>query len=63
MIADLAARVTWTGSATVAAMAAGAWWLGGGTWPLVRAAASYLPTPVRDGLAALRALLRRAHHE
>jgi len=29
MIADLAARVTWTGSATVAAMAAGAWWLGG----------------------------------
>jgi hypothetical protein len=29
MIADLAARVTWTASATVAAMAAGAWWLGG----------------------------------
>ena len=29
MIADLAARVTWTGSATLAAMAAGAWWLGG----------------------------------
>jgi len=40
-----------------------AWWLGGGTWPLVRAAASYLPSPVRDGLAASRALLRRAHHE
>ncbi len=40
-----------------------AWWLGGGTWLLVRAAASYLPTPVRDGLAAIRALLGRAHHE
>lgn len=39
-----------------------AWWLGGGAWPLVRAAASYLPTPVRGGLAAIRARLRRAHH-
>lgn len=29
MSADLAARVTWTGAATVAAMTAGAWWLGG----------------------------------
>jgi hypothetical protein len=28
-IADLAARVTWTGGATVAAMTAGAWWLAG----------------------------------
>jgi len=40
-----------------------AWWLGGGTWPLIRAAASYLPTPVRDGLAAIRARRRRAQHE
>ena len=32
-----------------------AWWLGGGTWPLVRAVVSYLPTPVRGGLAAIRA--------
>ena len=32
-----------------------AWWLGGGTWRLIRAAASYLPAPVRDGLAAIRA--------
>jgi len=40
-----------------------AWWLGGGTWPLIRAAASYLPTPVRGGLAAIRARLRRAQHE
>ena len=29
MTADLAARVTWTGAATVAAMTAGAWWLAG----------------------------------
>jgi hypothetical protein len=29
MIADLAARVTWTGAATVGAMTAGAWWLAG----------------------------------
>jgi hypothetical protein len=29
MIADLAARVTWSGAATVAAMAAGAWGLAG----------------------------------
>jgi hypothetical protein len=29
MIADLAARVTWTGGATVAVVTAGAWWLGG----------------------------------
>jgi hypothetical protein len=29
MIADLAARVTWTGGLTVAALTAGAWWLGG----------------------------------
>ena len=29
MTADLAARVTWTGAATVAALAAGAWWLAG----------------------------------
>src|SRR5713226_3261727 len=29
MIADLAARVTWTGGVTVAAMSAGAWWLAG----------------------------------
>lgn len=29
MTADLAARVTWTGVATVAAMTAGAWWLAG----------------------------------
>ena len=29
MIADLAARVTWTGGVTVAAMTAGAWWLAG----------------------------------
>ena len=29
MSVDLAARVTWTGAATVAAMAAGAWWLAG----------------------------------
>ncbi|HJR02144.1 MAG TPA: ATP synthase subunit I [Methylomirabilota bacterium] len=29
MTADLAARVTWTGAATVAAMMAGAWWLAG----------------------------------
>ena len=28
-IAELAARVTWTGGATVAAMTAGAWWLAG----------------------------------
>lgn len=28
-IADLAARVTWTGGVTVAAMTAGAWWLAG----------------------------------
>ena len=28
-IAELAARVTWTGGATVAAMTAGAWWLVG----------------------------------
>jgi hypothetical protein len=28
-IADLAARVTWTGGATVVAMTAGAWWLAG----------------------------------
>jgi hypothetical protein len=30
MIADLAARVTWSGAATVAAMTAGAWSLAGG---------------------------------
>jgi len=29
MIADLAARVTWTGGVTVAVMTAGAWWLAG----------------------------------
>ena len=29
MTADLAARVTWTGAATVAVMTAGAWWLAG----------------------------------
>ncbi|HUM14152.1 MAG TPA: ATP synthase subunit I [Candidatus Nitrosotalea sp.] len=29
MTADLAARVTWSGAATVAAMTAGAWWLAG----------------------------------
>jgi hypothetical protein len=29
MSADLAARVIWTGAGTVAAMAAGAWWLSG----------------------------------
>lgn len=29
MTADLAARVTWTGAATVAAITAGAWWLAG----------------------------------
>jgi hypothetical protein len=29
MTADLAARVTWTGAATVAAMTAAAWWLAG----------------------------------
>jgi hypothetical protein len=29
MIADLAARVTWTGGITVAAMTVGAWWLAG----------------------------------
>ena len=29
MIADLAARVTWTGGVAVAAMTAGAWWLAG----------------------------------
>ena len=29
MSADLAARVTWTGAATVGAMTAGAWWLAG----------------------------------
>jgi hypothetical protein len=29
MIADLAARVTWSGTVTVAAMTAGAWWLAG----------------------------------
>ena len=29
MIADLAARVTWTGGVAVAALAAGAWWLAG----------------------------------
>ena len=29
MTADLAARVTWTGAATVAALAVGAWWLAG----------------------------------
>ena len=29
MTADLAARVTWTGAVTVAAMTAGAWWLAG----------------------------------
>jgi hypothetical protein len=29
MIADLAARVTWTGGVTVAALMAGAWWLAG----------------------------------
>jgi ATP synthase I chain len=29
MIADLAARVTWTGGLAVAALAAGAWWLAG----------------------------------
>ena len=29
MIADLAARVTWTGGVTVAALPAGAWWLAG----------------------------------
>ncbi|MGH7413390.1 MAG: ATP synthase subunit I [Candidatus Rokuibacteriota bacterium] len=29
MSADLAARVTWTAAATVAAMTAGAWWLEG----------------------------------
>jgi hypothetical protein len=28
-IADLAARVTWTGGVTVAAMTVGAWWLAG----------------------------------
>jgi glycosyltransferase involved in cell wall biosynthesis len=31
-----------------------AWWLGGGTWPLVRAAASYLPASGRDRLADLK---------
>jgi hypothetical protein len=36
-----------------------AWWLGGGAWPLVRAAASYLPAPIRSGLAAIRANARR----
>jgi hypothetical protein len=40
-----------------------AWWLGGGAWPLIRAAASFLPTPVRGGLAAIRARLRRAQPE
>jgi hypothetical protein len=30
-IAELAARVTWSGGATVAAMTAGAWWLAGPT--------------------------------
>jgi hypothetical protein len=29
MIADLAARVTWTGGVTVAALTVGAWWLAG----------------------------------
>lgn len=29
------------------------WWLGGGTWPLLRAAASYLPESVREWLADL----------
>lgn len=29
MSADLAARVTWTGAATVAALTAGAWWVAG----------------------------------
>jgi hypothetical protein len=29
MIADLAARVTWTGGVAVAVMTAGAWWLAG----------------------------------
>jgi hypothetical protein len=29
MIADLAARVTWSGGVTVAALTAGAWWLAG----------------------------------
>jgi len=29
MTADLAARVTWTGAVTVAALTAGAWWLAG----------------------------------
>ena len=29
MSAELAARVTWTGAATVAALTAGAWWLAG----------------------------------
>ena len=29
MTADLAARVTWTGAATVAALTVGAWWLAG----------------------------------
>ena len=37
--------------------------LGGGTWPLIRAAAPYLPTPVRGGLAAICARLRRAQHD
>jgi glycosyltransferase involved in cell wall biosynthesis len=37
-----------------------AWWLGGGAWPLVRAAASYLPAPARRGLVALRSRLRKA---
>jgi glycosyltransferase involved in cell wall biosynthesis len=36
-----------------------AWWLGGGAWPLIRAAASYLPAPVRHGLLRIRSRLRR----
>lgn len=35
-----------------------AWWLGGGAWPLVRAAISYLPAPARHGLLAIRSRLR-----
>ena len=35
-----------------------AWWLGGGAWPLVRAAASYLPASGRERLAELWARCR-----
>jgi hypothetical protein len=37
-----------------------AWWLGGGIWPLIRAATSYLPEPIRARLLAARAHLRGA---